>query len=190
MRVALWRRVVSRSATARSYVNGELCAPWLTTNHFMHRNTETELARLDRYASILDNALRLPGGIRLGLDGIIGLVPGLGDAVSGLLSGYIVFEAYRLGAARSVLARMCANIFIETVIGSIPILGDIFDIAFKANVRNVSALRRHLQNPRSAQRRSRGILVLYAIGAITMLTLAVGLPIFLLVQLVRVLTNV
>jgi hypothetical protein len=154
----------------------------------MQRTTETELARLDRYAWILDNALRLPGGIRLGLDGIIGLIPGLGDAVSGMLSSYIVFEAYRLGASRSVLARMCANIFIETIIGSIPILGDIFDIAFKANVRNVLALRRHIDDPRAAQRRSRGILALYAIGAIALLTLAVGLPIFLLVQLVRVLS--
>jgi hypothetical protein len=150
-------------------------------------NTATELDRLDRYAWMLDSALRLPGGIRVGLDGIIGLVPGLGDAVSGLLSAYIVLEAHRLGASRSVIARMCANIFFETVLGSIPLLGDIFDIAFKANVRNVLLLRRHLQHPLSTQRRSRVMLAIYASAAIAMLLLAVGLPIFLLVQIVRVL---
>jgi hypothetical protein len=149
--------------------------------------TRSDLKRLDRYAWILDSLLRLPGGIRIGLDGIIGLVPGLGDAVSALLSAYIVIEAYRLGASRSVLARMSANIFMETVIGSIPLLGDAFDIAFKANVRNASLLRRYLENPVSTRRRSRLILSLYALAAITMLILAVGFPIFVLVKLVHVL---
>jgi hypothetical protein len=149
--------------------------------------TRSDLQRLDRYAWMLDSVLRLPGGIRIGLDGIIGLVPGVGDAVAALLSAYIVIEAYRLGVSRSVLARMSANIFLETVIGSIPLLGDAFDIAFKANVRNASLLRRYLENPVSTRRRSRVMLTLYALAAITMLILAVGLPILVLMQLVRVL---
>lgn len=146
---------------------------------------EKKIERLDRYAWILDSSIPLPGGFRIGLDGIIGLVPGLGDAVSGLLSAYVVLEAYRLGASRSVLARMCVNIFIETVIGTVPLAGDLFDFAFKANVRNVSLLRRHLQDPVRTRRRSRALLAVYAVGSILMLAIAIGLPIFLVVQLAR-----
>ena len=147
----------------------------------------TALEHLDRYAWVLDSAFRLPGGFRIGLDGIIGLLPGLGDAVSGLLAAYIVFAAYKVGASRSVLTRMCTNILIDTLIGSIPIFGDIFDVAFKSNLRNASLLRRYMENPSSTHRRSRGVLALYALVAIATIIVAVGLPVFLLVQLARAL---
>jgi hypothetical protein len=96
----------------------------------------------------LDDSLRLPGTKRrIGLDPILGLVPVVGDTVGLLLSGYIVFEARRLGVPRSLLGRMLANVAIETLVGSIPLLGDAFDAGWKANLRNVALLEGHVLPP-------------------------------------------
>ena len=104
-----------------------------------------DIARLNRLARRMDSAFRLPiVGVRVGWDAIIGLVPGLGDAAALLPAGYILKEAHRLGASRSVLARMGANVGIDLVIGSVPLLGDLFDVGWKANLRNVDLLNRHL----------------------------------------------
>ncbi len=104
------------------------------------------LRRLDALATLLDSAFVIPGTtIRFGLDGIIGLVPVLGDLVTTLISSYIVLEARRLGVSRFALARMAGNVAIDGVIGSIPLLGDAFDVAFRANRRNVKILRDHLE---------------------------------------------
>lgn len=90
-------------------------------------------ARLKRVAWLLDSAIPLAGGYRIGLDGLIGLVPGLGDVVAALLSSYIVVEAARLRVPASVLLRMGLNVALELIIGAVPVAGDLFDIAFKAN---------------------------------------------------------
>lgn len=100
--------------------------------------------RLDRLAWLLDSAIRLPGGFRIGVDGIIGLVPGMGDLVGAALSSYLVVEAARLKLPFRLLARMTMNILIELVVGVIPIVGDIFDFAFKANLRNMRILNEYL----------------------------------------------
>src|SRR5918996_1184588 len=93
--------------------------------------------RLARLAWLLDNSIALPGTrFRIGLDAILGLVPGLGDLLGVLLSSYIVREAARLGAPPSVLARMVWNVAIEGIAGMVPFLGDVFDAACKANQRN------------------------------------------------------
>ena len=103
------------------------------------------LRRIERLAFWLDDRYRLPGTrFRLGLDGIVGLIPGIGDAVTSALTGYLIFEAWRLGVPRSTLGRMLANLGVDTVIGAIPVLGDLFDIGYKANRRNVRLLHRHL----------------------------------------------
>lgn len=103
------------------------------------------LARLRHLSFLLDSAFRIPIlGYRVGWDAILGLVPGLGDAVGLLFSGYIVFEAARLGAPKSVLARMIYNVALEFIIGVIPIIGDLFDAVWKANIRNVRLLERAL----------------------------------------------
>lgn len=108
-------------------------------------DTERELERLHRLAHWLDSRFRIPGtGIRFGVDSIIGLVPGLGDAAGALPSVYLVLKARQLGAPDSLLLQMGANVAIELVVGAIPIVGDLFDIGFKANRRNVDLLRRHL----------------------------------------------
>jgi len=101
---------------------------------------------LRRLAWLLDAALRLPGTrVRVGLNGLIGFTPVLGDVLMGAFSLYIVFEAAQLGLPREKLARMLANVAIEVVAGSVPVLGDLFDAGFKANLRNLAILEGHLR---------------------------------------------
>jgi len=96
------------------------------------------LKQLGRLAKLMDAQFRIPGtDIRFGLDGIIGLIPGAGDLSTFAVSGYMLWIMANNGASGFVLARMTLNILIDALIGSIPILGDIFDIAFKANMRNM-----------------------------------------------------
>lgn len=103
---------------------------------------------LDLLAHLLDDWFRIPGtSIRFGIDGIIGLIPGLGDILAGLASCIIVIAAWFRGIPYVTLARMVVNIGIDVLIGAIPILGDMFDIAWKANRRNYNLMTRHLQQP-------------------------------------------
>lgn len=103
------------------------------------------LARLRRLAWLIDGAFRLPGtGFRFGLNSVIGLLPVGGDLVLGGISLYIIYEAYRLGMPQWKIARMLANVGIEVAGGSIPILGDVFDMALKANLRNLRIIDEHL----------------------------------------------
>lgn len=106
---------------------------------------DRELARLDRLANALDARFRLPGiGVRFGWDSILGLVPGVGDTLTALPSVWLILQARRLGAPPGLLAGMAMRTGVDYVVGSIPLVGDLFDIGFKANRRNVEALRRHL----------------------------------------------
>jgi hypothetical protein len=86
---------------------------------------------------LLDTAIGLPGGFRIGIDPIIGLVPGIGDVIATALSLWLVYDATRLGIPKRVLARMILNIIIEAAIGAVPVLGDFIDAVWKANVRNM-----------------------------------------------------
>ena len=106
---------------------------------------EQRIARIDALATLLDTAFVIPGTqIRLGLDALIGLVPGIGDAISTVMSLFIVSEARALGAPRWLVARMMANVAIDGVVGAVPLVGDVFDVAFRANRRNMALLREHL----------------------------------------------
>ncbi len=106
------------------------------------RNLDRDFERLDRLATLLDNSIRIPGTrIRVGLDGLIGLVPGIGDSLMLLISLYVVLRARMLGAPLSIILQMLVNVALDFVVGSVPVLGDIFDIAFKANIRNIDLLR-------------------------------------------------
>lgn len=103
------------------------------------------LRRLDRFAHLLDEAFRVPGTRwRVVLDGLVGLVPGIGDAITALAALYPLIEAWRLGAPTHLLLRMAGNLGVDSLVGSVPILGDLFDLRFKSNRRNVELLRRHL----------------------------------------------
>jgi hypothetical protein len=102
------------------------------------------LRRLERLARLLDSAFAIPGTrFRFGLDGVIGLAPGVGDAVGIALSSYIVVEAWRMGVPPQILMRMIANIVVDGAIGAVPIAGDLFDFVWKANRRNIDLLLRH-----------------------------------------------
>jgi hypothetical protein len=127
-----------------------------------------QVEHLRALSRLLDNAFVIPGTrYRFGLDALIGLVPGLGDAVSAVFSSYLVLQASRLGAPRSVVNRMIANIALDTLVGWVPILGDLFDVAWKSNVRNMALLEQHLQQPAAARAGSRRSLVL--LGAVLLL---------------------
>ena len=103
------------------------------------------IARLDALANLLDTAFIFPGtNVRFGFDAIIGLVPGIGDAITTVISLYIVREARALGAPRHVIARMLGNVALDGVVGAIPFLGDAFDVMWRANRRNMALLRKHL----------------------------------------------
>jgi hypothetical protein len=98
---------------------------------------------LDVLSHLLDDFLRIPGTqIRFGLDGIIGLIPGVGDVIGAMASWIIILAAWLRGVPRVTLLRMLANVAIETVVGTVPILGDAFDIAWKANRKNFALLER------------------------------------------------
>jgi NAD/NADP transhydrogenase beta subunit len=104
---------------------------------------------LDLLSRLLDSWFRIPGtSIRFGLDGIIGLIPGIGDILAGLASCIIIVAAWVRGAAYVTIARMLVNLALDVIIGTVPFLGDAFDIAWKANRRNYALLTRHLENPR------------------------------------------
>ena len=110
--------------------------------------------RLSRLATTLDSAFVIPlTGIRFGLDAILGLVPALGDLVGAGLSGYLILEARRLGASPAMLARMAGNVAVDTVFGSVPLVGSVFDIYYKANKRNIAILHEHLNELRSRHAR-------------------------------------
>ncbi|BBE72025.1 DUF4112 domain-containing protein [Oharaeibacter diazotrophicus] len=110
--------------------------------------------RIEAIARLMDAAFRVPGtGIRFGLDSVAGLVPVAGDAVGLLASGWLVYEAQRLGAPEATLRRMAANVAIDAAVGAVPFLGDVFDVFFKANLRNLAILRDHLATLRADRAR-------------------------------------
>ncbi len=142
--------------------------------------TDLRLERLRRVGWMLDNSIRIPGTrIRFGIDAIIGLVPGLGDLAAGALSLYIIAESARLGVPRSLLARMGWNVAVDTLVGEVPILGDLFDVAWKANMRNLALLEEHLQQPIASARSSRGFVVVLCLGLLLLTMGAVALAVVL-----------
>jgi hypothetical protein len=135
-------------------------------------------AGLRRIAWILDDLVRVPGtSRRFGLDPVLGLIPGGGDIAGSVLSAYIVVAASRLGAPSSVILRMGWNVVVDTALGAVPLLGDLFDASWKANRRNVALLDHYLDQPGSVRRSSRlvlvGVLVGIAAIAVSMAALTV-----------------
>ncbi|MEX0759514.1 MAG: DUF4112 domain-containing protein [Tistlia sp.] len=112
---------------------------------------EAEMRRLEELADWMDSRFRLPGtSIRFGLDSLVGLVPALGDGVAALPAVYLIHRAGRLGASRGLRARMAMNLGIDLVVGAVPLVGDLFDVGFKSNRRNIALLRRHLDRQSAA----------------------------------------
>jgi hypothetical protein len=149
------------------------------------QNRKRQHKQLRRLAWLLDESIPLPGGYRIGVDGILGLIPGVGDISTALLSSYVIYQARALGAPKSLLFRMGINVVLETIIGMVPLLGDLFDFYFKANLRNMALLDEFLQHPKITVRKSR----IQAAGFVLLVTLLVGLvvsvPLLLLIALIR-----
>ncbi len=117
---------------------------------FLHE-PETTVDDLDFLADLMDNKFTIPGtSIRFGLDSLIGLLPGIGDTISLLVSGYIVRRAHEAGVPHHIKARMLFNIFVDWLIGIVPFIGDIFDVGWKANRKNVDLLKKHLNRKNQA----------------------------------------
>lgn len=143
--------------------------------------TDDPLARARTLTRLLDTVARVPGtGIRFGADAVIGLIPGLGDVAGAVLAGYLVLLAQRLGAPRSVVLRMLGNVAVDTLGGTVPLIGDLFDVAFKSNSRNLALLERAIQQPAATTRTSRLLvigtflgLVLLVAGGLVVTVLAI-----------------
>jgi hypothetical protein len=106
---------------------------------------QSVMKRLELLARFLDDAIEVPGTrYRIGWDGVIGMIPGVGDAISATLSGYLVWEAHRLGVSTGTKLKMIVNILIDMLVGIVPVLGDLLDFAWKANRRNLQLLREAL----------------------------------------------
>jgi len=134
--------------------------------------TEQKVKELQQLAWLLDSSIPVPGTrLTVGLDALIGLFPFLGDLIGVLLSSYIVSQAARLGAPRSVLQRMAFNVAMEGVIGIVPFAGDLFDAAFKANQRNVRVLADWLDQPKRTERASKTFGALLILGVVALLAL-------------------
>ena len=125
--------------------------------------------KLRRISRVLDNAISIPGTkLSFGLDPILGLLPGGGDTITGGISAYIVVEAARMGLPREVLGQMVANILLDSFAGTIPVLGDLFDVGWKSNVKNIELLEKHLDIAESSKEDK-----LFIIGLILLLTVIV-----------------
>ena len=146
------------------------------------RPSSANISGIKHLARLLDAAVRVPGtNVRFGLDAVLGLVPGAGDIAGGLLSTFIIARAANLGAPRSVLARMVMNVAIDSVVGAVPILGDLFDVGWKSNTRNAALLERYAERPQATRTTSR-LAVVVAVAAVVLIV--VGM-IVLLVAIAR-----
>ena len=152
--------------------------------------SDADVRRARALARVLDTAIGIPGTpLRIGVDAILGVIPGAGDVLGAALSGYIVLTAAKRGVSPAVLWRMVANVAIDTAIGTIPVLGDLFDVAWKSNTKNVELLERYVASPEKATTRSRALGVLVVVVVLLVL-IGLGTLAFLVTRaLWRILTG-
>jgi hypothetical protein len=144
-----------------------------------------QLARARALTRMLDDAVRVPGtNIRLGLDPLIGLIPGFGDVAGAAFSVYLMVVASRLGAPTSVIIRMLANVGIDTVVGSVPVLGDLFDVGWKSNTRNLALIERHVAQPQAVRAASRAVIASIIAAILLVAAGGVALAVFVVRALV------
>lgn len=139
--------------------------------------------QLDMLATVLDDAFQIPGTkIRFGLDSIIGLIPGIGDLVTGAASMLMIYSAWQRNLPRVTIYRMVANIAADTIVGSFPIVGDLFDVAWKANRKNYELLTRSAAQPSRKQQAGDWLFLIFTILLVAAL---VSLPILMLVFVIQ-----
>jgi hypothetical protein len=140
------------------------------------------MQRLRRLSQLLDSAIKIPGtAFRIGIDPIIGLIPGGGDTMGLMMSAFIVLEAAQMGASKSTLGTMAFNVLLETIAGTVPGVGDLFDATWKSNVRNITLLEQHLDLPQPQSAKNRWFALLLIAG----LALALVLCAYLSFRLLR-----
>ncbi|NES67392.1 MAG: DUF4112 domain-containing protein [Okeania sp. SIO2D1] len=157
------------------------------------RSQAAKVKQLRKLSDLLDNAIRVPGtSLGVGLDPIIGLIPGGGDILAGLISVYIVFSAATMGLPKETLTRMAANIVFDSLAGTVPIFGDLFDVAWKANSKNMDILEAHLESPKVSKSADKsfiflllGGLILFVVAIATLSVLIIGL----LVKIIQFITS-
>jgi hypothetical protein len=155
-------------------VNGNEAAAAAETPHYIPREHAETYARYRRLADLFDQAYRIPGTpIRFGLDALLGLLPGGGDLLGSLFAGYGILLARRMGAPAALQIRMLGNVGLDLLGGAVPLVGDLFDVAFKAHVRNRRLMDRWLGEPRKVERASFRGLVAVPLAALLVLALAV-----------------
>jgi hypothetical protein len=143
------------------------------------------LSRARTLTRLLDSVARVPGtGFRFGLDPLLGLVPGLGDMTGAALSGYLVLLASRHGAPRAVIVRMLGNVAIDTLVGTVPVLGDLFDAGWKSNTRNLALLEQHIGQPIAAGKPANRLVVWLVLAALVLLAIGAVLVVAFLIRVV------
>lgn len=146
------------------------------------------VTRARSLARLLDDLIRIPGtNIGIGLDPIIGLIPGVGDLLGGVMSSYILLVAAQEGAPTSVLVRMLGNIALDSIVGVVPVIGDLFDVGVKSNRRNVDLLDRYLGAPKETKAASRGIVALILLALLLIVAGVVALGVLVVRLLGRLL---
>lgn len=149
--------------------------PWqdgtdLTRHPHMNQKPAGEIQKLRTISWLFDELIKIPGtNLRIGLDGLLGLLPGGGDLIGGVVSTYAILVAQRLGAPPAVIARMAMNIGVDALIGAIPLLGDLFDVGWKANRRNADLLEQYVAQPAQARRSSMAVVVVAIVSVLAVL---------------------
>jgi hypothetical protein len=159
--------------------------PYSTARHRADALTpevvDPRLADVESVARWFDYAFELPGGFQFGLAGIIGLIPGIGDVIDALVSLFIIVRAIQIGIPRVAIARMLVNVGIESLAGAVPVVGDLFDIVFKANRRNYQLLKNHLTHAEGQRKQDWLFLALTLLLVIA----SIALPVIGLIELVK-----
>lgn len=139
--------------------------------------------RVARLSRLLDSQFRIPGTrIRFGVDAVLGLLPGVGDAAGLVASGAVLVQAIDLGARGATLVRMVLNVALDAIVGTVPVLGTVFDVVYKANNRNVRLLERHVDDPAGTSRSSKRSLVVAVLATLAVLVVVVVATIALIVR--------
>lgn len=148
------------------------------------------LRRLRQFSDLLDNAVAIPGtNYRVGIDPLLGLLPGGGDTLGAMLSAYIVLQAAQLGAPRATLLRMVWNILLDSLVGTIPLLGDFVDVAWKANTKNMTLLEAHMRSPYNRQKTDTWFVYLL-LGGVVLVAIAISFTgVFIITQLFKLFTG-
>lgn len=148
------------------------------------------LKRLRQFSRLLDNAITIPGTqIGIGLDPILGLIPLGGDFLGVMFSSYIILEAARLGVSKATLGKMVLNVIIDSLVGAVPILGDFFDFAWRANTSNIKLLVDYLKFPSQQRSADKWFIFAVLVGLLLISIVLVALPVILIRMLWNALTG-